>query len=223
MWLSLLCLCMGSHSVSHVGARRCDRERRAAADVRAFKWASSGHGPLVTSSRSWQSTTIILLCSDHMWHIGTLLPGEPARSVGALNHQRDATALQDLYVRSSDSWVLAGRRIWDWSVWVLWAENVTWQAWRWWWQVISHYGTRFCFPRSFNMKLQTMMFKKGCQSRMLAWSLCWHVFVHWIAVSRFHLVAVLFWSRMVWIVQWIMSKSFLPKLNKSSCFMEHSQ
>lgn len=98
---------------------------------------------------SWWSTTTELLLSDHMWHRGTPLPREPAPSACALEHQRGATALQDLSVRSSNTWASVGRGTGESGVWASLTENVTWQAWKLRWHLISHHKTRFCFSQVF--------------------------------------------------------------------------
>lgn len=58
---------MGSHHVSHVGMGWCDRDRQ----VGMGPWWPALVPP------SWQSSTTLLSLSDHMWHPGTQLEGEP--------------------------------------------------------------------------------------------------------------------------------------------------
>lgn len=203
MWLSLVCLCVGSHSVSHVGARQCDRERQPAADARAFKWASSGHGPLVTSSHC----SILAEhrnCALALWphvayrHTTTRRGSSFSMCLGAPEMpQSSKTCVWGPAIAGYQLGEGCGSQVCESHELRTWLGRPEDGGGRW----SLTMGQDFVFPRSFNMKLQTIKFKKGCQSRMLAWSLCWHVFVCWIAVSSFRNVAVLIWSRTVRVAQ----------------------
>lgn len=164
-----MCLCTGSHSVCHVGARWCNR------------WSGCSW---------WLCLQVSLL---RAWAPGNQLSflhpgGAPQLSSCSLttcgieaHHYQESQLLQHV------PW--STREVPQPSKTCLWGPAIPGHQWgegqgsqvcephwlRMWLGRPGNYGgtlsltTRqdFVFPRSFNEKLQTVVFKKGCQSRML--------------------------------------------------------